>query len=109
MSRDRFEVRDALWLERQWDRWNGEAFVCWKPNVSMLFTDRKALLKFIGWPRKTPTGDAIREWLDGFDDGTPVVAEQQQTSLDPDIQATGFGPECHLDEGDPNFQTRTVI
>jgi hypothetical protein len=23
--------------------------------------------------------------------------------------ATGFGPECHLDESDPNHKTRTII
>jgi hypothetical protein len=26
-----------------------------------------------------------------------------------ELLATGFGPECHLDEADPNYMTRTVI
>jgi hypothetical protein len=24
------------------------------------------------------------------------------------LLATGFGPECHLDESDPNYQTKMV-
>ena len=94
---------------RQWDRWNGALFIAWKPSVSMAFRERKALLKFVAWPPKTPTGDRFREWLNSFDkpataEPTPVAPE-----LSPELLATGFGPECHLDESDPNYQTRTVI
>lgn len=109
MRSERFTVPGALILERQYDRWNGELFICWKPNRSQGFRDRKALLKFIGWPKKTPTGDAIREWLDGFVDHASPPDDPQTQALTPEHQATGFGPECHLDENDPNFQTRTVI
>ena len=34
----------------------------------MLFTDPKALLKFVRWPKSTPTGQALREWLASFDE-----------------------------------------
>lgn len=107
----------GLLVVRQWDRWNGALFIAWKPNVSMAFRDRKLLLKFVAWPVKTPTGDRFREWLNSFEkqpDATepltsaPVV-QGGEASLSQELLATGFGPECHLDETDPNYQTRTVI
>lgn len=104
MKRERFEA-PGLYIERQWDRWNGATFIAWKPHVSMLFRDRKSLLKFIAWPPKTPTGDRIREWLDGFDQAPEPIPQDNRD----EIQATGFGPECHLDETDPNHNTRTII
>ena len=115
MSRtQRFHVPGALFIERQVDRWNGESFIVWIPHTSRGFTDRKALLRFISWPTKTFTGDAIREWLKGLDpivDHEPVTPDPQPTSLLSDeLLATGFGPEVHaLDGSDPNHLTRTVI
>jgi len=110
----RFHVPGALFVERQVDRWNGESFIAWMPHSSRGFTDRKALLRFIAWPTKTFTGDALREWLKGFD---PVVDQeppahdlQAASSLSDKLLATGFGPEVHaLDKSDPNHLTRTVI
>jgi hypothetical protein len=77
----------------------------------MCFTSRQDLLRFISWPAKTPTGDAIREWLKSFDAPEPPPNAPQPTSLLSDeLLATGFGPEAHaLDETDPNHLTRTVI
>lgn len=108
MKVDQFEA-PGLRITRTYDPWNGAFFIAWKPDVSMWFKDRKAMLKFAAWPPKTPTGDRLREWLKGFetDKATKVVGQPQQ--LSEEVKATGFGPECHLDETDPNFQTRTVI
>ena len=112
MSRiQRFHVPGALFIERQVDRWNGESFTAWIPHTSRGFTDRKALLRFIAWPVKTPTGDALREWLKGFvDHETPAHDLQTASPLSDELLATGWGPEVHaLDESDPNHLTRTVI
>ena len=115
MSRiQRFQVQGALFVERHVDRWNGESFIAWIPHDSRGFTDRKALLRFINWPTKTFTGDALREWLKGFDpvvDHEPPAPDPQTASLLSDeLLATGWGPEVHaLDESDPNHLTRTVI
>ena len=87
-------IAKGLRVERRHDRWNGTSYMAWRPHVSMLFTDTKELLRFIAWPRKTPTGDALREWLNG------PTAEPQ-----PALAASGFGP----DPDDPNYQTRTII
>ena len=87
----------GLRIERRHDRWNGTSYMAWRPHVSMLFTDTKEMLRFIGWPRKTPTGDAIRTWLaDAPTEAPPAAAG---------TDASGFGP----DPKDPNYQTKTII
>jgi hypothetical protein len=106
MKADTFTAPGLL-VTRQWDRWNGPLFIAWKPSVSMAFRDRKALLKFVSWPVKTPTGDRLREWLASFEQQAPEPAPDA-LELSQDLMATGFGPECHLNETDPNYQTRTI-
>lgn len=134
MKRDAF-VAGGLRIETARD-WNGRWFVCWKPTVSVYRRTRKEVLKFAAWPAKTPTGDALRSWLDSLEqmdqervsknaepltsradtDNIPVNTDMSvtdtSTSLSPELLATGFGPEVfsgELDETDPQFQTRTVI
>ena len=36
-------------------------------KTAKLFTDSKAILKFVKWPKGTPTGDNLREWLASFE------------------------------------------
>ena len=56
------------------------------------FTDTKQLLRWVKWPKGTPTGDALREWLASFDEKPQAPAPE----LDWDkIKAEGFGPEAH--------------
>jgi hypothetical protein len=94
---DTFLAR-GLRIERRHDRWNGTSYMAWRPHVSMLFTDTKELLRFIAWPKKTPTGDALREWLNASTaEPEPLPAAEPE--------ASGFGP----DPDDPNYQIRTVI
>jgi hypothetical protein len=107
MKADTFTA-PGLVVTRQWNRWNGALFIAWKPSVSMAFRERKALLKFVAWPAKTPTGDRFREWLATFEQQAPESAPTAP-ELSQELLATGFGPECHLDETDPNYNTRTVI
>ena len=89
-------IAKGLRVERRHDRWNGISYMAWRPHVSMLFTDTKEMLAFVGWPRKTPTGDALREWLTGSSAAPPEA---------PAADASGFGP----DPDDPNANTRTII
>ena len=74
----------------------------WKPHKAQAFTDRKALLKFAAWPKSTPTGVELREWLDSFED---VVVEKPEHDA-ARIKAEGWGPEAHQEE--PNDKTRMV-
>jgi hypothetical protein len=92
----------GLWIERRWDRWNGAMFIAWRPHVSMAFSDRRALLRFVAWPAKTPTGDALRAWLDQQEAATP------EPEAPAPADASGFGPPA-LDPTDPNYETRTII
>jgi hypothetical protein len=92
---DTFIAR-GLRIERRQDRWNGTSYMAWKPDVSMLFDNPKELLAFVAWPKKTPTGDALREWLN-LTPTEPAPAAEPETS--------GFGP----DPDDPNYETKTII
>lgn len=103
MKQDTFSV-PGLRIARQYDRWNGALYLAWKPNVSMAFRDTKALLKFCSWPPKTPTGDALRDWLSSVNTETP--ATDTSTPVSAEYLATGFGPECHDVDND---NTRTII
>ena len=108
MKRERFQ-RPGLLIETSRD-WDGRWFTAWKPHVSQGFRDPKAMLRWLSWPTKTPTGDELRAWL--TDLGAADAKRENKTTdagLDMDeVKATGFGPEAHLDESDPNFQTRTI-
>ena len=95
MAADVFLAR-GLRIERRHDRWNGTSYLAWKPHVSMLFTDTKELLAFVGWPKKTPTGDALRSWLNATPEPGPAQPE-------PDASGFGPGPE------DPTANTRTTV
>jgi len=96
MAPDAF-IASGLRVERRHDRWNGTSYMAWRPHVSMLFIDTKELLRFIAWPAKTPTGEALREWL--------KVKPAELAPEAPAAVPSGFGP----DPEDPNYQTRTVI
>ena len=82
------------------------------------FTDTKAILKWVKWPKGTPTGDALRDWLASFDQKQEAPAPEADFAER--IKAEGFGPEAHdnehidpltgLDERDnPVTGTRMVI
>ena len=70
----------------------------------MSFTDTKRLLAFIRWPKSTPTGTAIREWLASFDEKPEAPAPE--TNLAERIKMEGFGPEAH--DEDPTANTKMV-
>ena len=101
-----FHVHGALLIEQHVVK-DGPSpyFVAWKPHTSRLFYDRKEMMRWIKWPKGTPTREAIDAFLDSLD------APKVQPTLDLEaIKREGFGPEAHaLDDSDPNSQTRTVI
>ena len=72
-------------------------------NSSRLFTDPKAILRWIKWPSKTPTGDALREWFASFDKKPEAPAPKLDMAK---IQREGFGPEAH--DEDPTANTKMV-
>lgn len=80
---------------------NGWTFTAWRPNVSQGFADSASLLRWCKWPTKTPTGDALRQWLRGLEDA-PVSAPEAAPV------ASSWDPVA-LEPGDPNHQTRTIV
>ena len=73
-------------------------------NCARPFTDPKEILRWIKWPKSTPTGDALREWFASFEQEPETPAPE--TDFAERIKAEGFGPEAHDD--DPTAQTKMV-
>ena len=77
----------------------------WKPHASLYVRTRKEVLKFASWPIKTPTGDALRAWLDQMEaidkerKGGPAIVG------DASVEGS-FDPLAHDVD---NENTRTVI
>ena len=94
----------GLWIERRRNREGPVVtYTIWKPHTSRIFTDTKKALKFIAWPKGTPTGDDLRDWFASFADKD---AKAKPTTVSKDqIAAEGFGPEAHEE---PNDNTKMV-
>ena len=104
MKPEVFFTRGALRVERQTPREGpSPVYVAWKPHTAATFTNEKALLKFAAWPKSTPTGAALRDWLVKFQGATPTEAKLDVARM----KAEGFGPEAH-DEPDPTTNTKMV-
>ena len=73
-------------------------------NSARPFTDTKAILKWVKWPKGTPTGDSLREWLASFDKKQDAPAPKLDMAQ---LQREGFGPECH-DPEDPVAGTKMI-
>jgi|TARA_Y100000033_G_scaffold4547_1_gene3791 hypothetical protein len=114
MKSERFTA-GQLWIERA-KRREGPPVVytvlCGKS--SRPFTDPKAILKWVKWPKGTPTGDALREWLASFEQKPEAPVPELDMAK---IKAEGFGPEAHdpdalvnvLFDDDPITGTKMVI
>ena len=68
------------------------------------FTDTKAILKWVKWPKGTPTGDALRDWFASFEQKQEAPAPELDMAQ---LQREGFGPECH-DPEDPVAGTKMI-
>ena len=100
MKRIQFYKPGSVFIEYQ-TRSEGPSpvWVCWKQGRSQGFTDTKALLKFAGWPKSTPTGVALREWLENLPpDVSATKAKQDAVNL----EEVSWGPEAHEDDAEGN-------
>ena len=99
MKLERFTARQ-LWIERNRRR-EGPPVVytvlCGK--TARLHTSHKAILKFVKYPKGTPTGDSLREWLASFEQKPQAPAPELDTAK---LKAEGFGPEAHSNEAAEN-------
>ena len=97
MARTERFCRQGIWVEAARGM-NGLSYVAWKPDTSRWFGERRALLKWLAWPAKTPTGDELRAWLDGLEASFKSSADPAATE-----------PVSALDPSDPQHATRTII
>ena len=111
MKRTRLQLGQSMSVETAKD-FNGRFFICYAKGASVFLRNVKEVRRFMKLPLKTTSRDLLDEWLAGFDsaghDTTPQDPEQSP-QLSTELLQSGFGPECHLDESDPNCQTRTII
>ena len=85
-------------------------FTCWRPHRSVFCRTPKEVLAFARWPASTPTGQALREWLQSIDLREPEPETEPSPALVAELQATGFDPKHHdLTDHDPIGNTRTII
>ena len=104
MKSERFTAGKELWIERNRRREGPPVvYTVLSGKSARLFTDTKAILKWVKWPKGTPTGDALREWLASFDQKPQAPAPELDMAK---IKTEGFGPEAHDD--DPTANTKMV-
>ena len=103
MKSERFTA-GSLFIERTRMREGPPVvYICKSGYTSKSFTDTNQLLAFIRWPKSTPTGTAIRDWLASFEQKQEAPAPELDMSK---IKAEGFGPEAHDD--DPTANTKMI-
>ena len=76
MPESTFRAGAGLYIEHRTNRKEGPRvyYVVRCCHSSMLFTDKTALLKWVKWPKSTPSGVRLREWLDEWEQAdNPVV------------------------------------
>ena len=79
-----FHIPGALLIEQHTVK-DGPSpyFVAWKPHTSQLFYDRRELMRWIKWPKGTPTRDLIDEFLDACQNqanGLPLEQAREGTA-----------------------------
>jgi len=121
-KRDRLHLSRYQSIETYRD-WNGRAYIACSSSASMLFRDVAELRRWLKLPKGIASREAFDSWIASLEamdkereakrEHLPLTSkpavEGSETNLSQELLASGFGPECHLDESDPNFATKTVI
>ena len=104
MKSERFTA-GQLWIERNRRREGPPiVYTVMSGKSARLFTDTRAILKWVKWPKGTPTGDQLRDWLASFEQKPQTPAPEPD--LTERIKAESWGPEAHDD--DPIANTKMV-
>ena len=77
MPESTFTAGAGLYIEHRTNKHESPRvyYVVRSCHSSMLFTDKTALIKWVKWPKSTPSGVRLREWLDEWEQSdNPVVA-----------------------------------
>ena len=115
MKRDKLHLSQYQSIETGLD-WNGRYYIAYSSRASQFFRDVAVLRKWLKLPKGIPSRDSFDSWIASIEAADQERAAKRTSNLaevrsapSAELLATGFGPECDLDESDPNYQTRTVI
>lgn len=119
-KRERLHVSKYQTIETGRD-WNGRFFIAYSSGASLFFRDVPAMRRWLKLPKGIPSRESFDSWIASLEAADqervskraePLTREPlmegKSPSLSQELLETGFGPECHLDESDPNHQTRMV-
>lgn len=121
MKRERLHLSVHTNIETGRD-WNGRFYIVYNNGAAVFRRCPKEVRRFLKLPPKIPMREAFDSWIASLEaadqervskkaqplTGEPLI-EGNGPNLSQELMATGFGPECHLDDSDPNHNTRTVI
>lgn len=107
-KRDRLHLSAHQFIETSRD-YNGRYWIVYSSGASVFIRDAKEVRRFLKVAKGLPMREALDSWLASLADMDAKRKQPEQQGISDEVLATGFGPECHLDESDPNHQTRTVI
>lgn len=120
MKRERLHLSVHTNVETGLD-WNGRYFIAYTQGASVFLRCPKEVRKWLKLPAKIPSREAYDSWIASLEAADqervskraePLTREadgvQTSPNLSQELLATGFGPECHLDESDPNYQTKMI-
>ena len=87
MKPHRFEKGSDLQITWRQPREGPASFLIYTPGCSQIALTRKQVLKAARWPAKTPTGDALRQWLDEIETIASLPSPSEQASDTGDLQS----------------------
>ena len=107
MKRDTLRLSQKQFIETGRDH-NGRYFIAYSSGASVFIRELEELRRFLNISKGLPMRESLESWLASLED---MDAKRQPAPSPPtaELLATGFGPECHLDESDPNHATKTII
>ena len=100
-------VHTGIIVEYHRTRTGPNFFMVYYKNLSTCCFTRKEVRDRLGTARFTETSKILSEWVDEMIEKYEKVSDESQDSLEY-AKSAGFGPEAHLDETDPNFQTKMI-
>lgn len=108
MKRERLHLSRYTSVETYRD-FSGRIYIACSSNASMLFRDAGELRKWLKLPKGIPMRESFDSWIASLEAADAAKRKPlAEEGLSDELLATGFGPEVHLDESDPNYQTRVV-
>jgi hypothetical protein len=108
MKRDRISLSAQQSVETYIDGLNGRVYIAYSSGSSAFMRDTADLRRFLKIPKGIPMREALDGWLAEL---LERDAKKKNAAPAPvgDAHVEGsWDPQAHLDEGDPNFQTRTI-